>query len=955
MAGQLGPSSFVREVAGVASQARATTPAGINRSIGEGGGYAPISYAQGGEFEKEASNRNAMIQSIVGFANKLAEPTLIRKQQEQFAFGMQMAANGKALSEIKEDQPWLAKLVGDTFITEGARKYTAAAASTDYIAGIQQDMDELRKLSPDEFRQELTRRMNESLTGDAQADTEIMGNGLQQMAPLMSSHFKANFEWKQDEYAKAFGQNLLSVGRNTAARQKMVSEGFMSQEEANALNERDIMAAMQPPANLDPERAQQVVGETLSALSQGGYVSAIGSILGVQERMADAGQINPGQYAAGFIANRTANAIAQDNYMKDPNNQVFVGGIAGQIEVLDKQLEMYVLRGDTANAERIRAEIADKLSTLNGHYQSSTGSKEQILSYEKVAGKVVITSGLGTLQRQMNQERAALERQQNAIEFSGRNGAINATFGEALDNMLKTGELVVPDTYIKKLVEDGIISPETAQSDLDKIRTRVEQSYDRIQKVKENGGGAIFNVMENLYANRMMNATSDEERKQIHAERQAFIATSKQQAVTDDRVNSEANKEDATVRLNTAKGMPEIPNGALEVFSATPEKDKPLIFSALRDDAVDKETGEIDFLRWAENLTYAAKGYTGDVDKQLRQTFDSAAQGWNSALFGQALGLTEAFNQLPKSNTKFSGYAQNAFIRTVGGEDNARKWNYIAEEVRRNPEMDQKDLVDLHARVFLDPGFTVPKTNPTARAPAPNEDIVDVDKIQTSLFGPRGVWSWITGTATTNFDVDSPMATNIVNAASQRVQQLLENDVTMNEEVAIRIVSDQMSREYDFEGLPAPAVRTPGTVPVRNIIETSSPYEDKDKIWDRDLSSQVMTDIALLRPNMTMDMFEVIPKKGERLLNVEHEIYSDAYTFTVQKPGGETEVRIFKAPPKAMRELDETASITSTMINGKQVFMINNYDEKTKVLMSIPVDAEVFAGYYRLRNFLKQK
>lgn len=132
---------------------------------------------------------------------KFAGPVLAKAQQraEQGAYweGVKRAATGESIKEIVDEQPWYAKIFGDSPVVEGARAYTAQARLDQAQAALAERMPELRKQSPDQVTKVYVGALDAMMTGDPMTDAVLQQSAAQQLPLLLKQHAKEHYGYLQ--------------------------------------------------------------------------------------------------------------------------------------------------------------------------------------------------------------------------------------------------------------------------------------------------------------------------------------------------------------------------------------------------------------------------------------------------------------------------------------------------------------------------------------------------------------------------------------------------------------------------------------------------------------------------------------------------------------------------------------------------------------------------------------
>lgn len=239
---------------------------------------------------------NPVVDTLIGLAGKAVQAKVKEKKTEAYVAGMQRAANGEAISEIAKDQPWYATMFGDTDVVEGARWYTGHAVAQETASSFDEDMHNLRRLSPDEARSTMSARIQERLTGDAATDATILQSMTQVMPGIFKRHTKEHAGFLNEEAATAMSASVQAAGRRlqVVAKNRAPSHdlpGYSDAELAQTLSQ--FYTSQAKPAGMTDKTyvdvkvnalehmARQGNFHAISALEAGGWVDAA---LPVEER-----------------------------------------------------------------------------------------------------------------------------------------------------------------------------------------------------------------------------------------------------------------------------------------------------------------------------------------------------------------------------------------------------------------------------------------------------------------------------------------------------------------------------------------------------------------------------------------------------------------------------------------------------------------------------------------------
>lgn len=162
---------------------------------------------------------------LMDAAGEILGPKVKEARTEKFVQGMQRAAQGEAVKDIVDAQPWYSKIFGDSDAVAGARSYTGHAKAAEAAGALEDQMHELRKLEPADAQKVFSQTISKSLTGDATTDAQIMSTLVNQMPALMRRQAKENYAYKQDQASSSEATSMMSGAKALqAAAQGTVAE-----------------------------------------------------------------------------------------------------------------------------------------------------------------------------------------------------------------------------------------------------------------------------------------------------------------------------------------------------------------------------------------------------------------------------------------------------------------------------------------------------------------------------------------------------------------------------------------------------------------------------------------------------------------------------------------------------------------------------------------------------------
>lgn len=170
----------------------------------------------------DASEGLRLLEVVQRFGDQAFAPKIEEQKQAAFINGMHRVAAGEAVRQVVEEQPWYSNLFGPTPVVEGARAFASFSIVQQEALKLEQDMPELRKLSPPEFQRVLTDRLTAVSANETGTDVLVQQAFLREMPRLLREHTKEHIGWQQAQYAEQV-RNAQSVA---ASRYRLTRQRF---------------------------------------------------------------------------------------------------------------------------------------------------------------------------------------------------------------------------------------------------------------------------------------------------------------------------------------------------------------------------------------------------------------------------------------------------------------------------------------------------------------------------------------------------------------------------------------------------------------------------------------------------------------------------------------------------------------------------------------------------------
>lgn len=213
------------------------------------------------------------LSALLQLGQEALQKDIERRREQAFLEGMVQAASGQALKEIVENQPWYSRIFGPSAAVEGARAYSSQAAVARWVAEQQNNMQELRTLSPDQVPGRLMESMQSFMTGDPQTDTMIRAEFARQLPGLIRDHTKQHYVYQQELAAEA-RRSAFEATLDMIQGMYSNSLGDMTEQDYD-LAEGRLLEMMARPAGVSPENHYREVGNTLVAAARAGKFHAL--------------------------------------------------------------------------------------------------------------------------------------------------------------------------------------------------------------------------------------------------------------------------------------------------------------------------------------------------------------------------------------------------------------------------------------------------------------------------------------------------------------------------------------------------------------------------------------------------------------------------------------------------------------------------------------------------------
>lgn len=263
----LGPRTFSNAIQGSTSQAQGNvSPQGPSGGV-SGGAPGLTELAPGGDFAGAAAVNQADMDAIWKMAEKVADPKLRKLQAQRYWEGMSRVSRGATSKQIEDEKPWFMNLFGTTPYELGAASFDSASKASESLSSVEEQMDELKKLSPEEANArifEIFDQNSKNLSGVAAVSFQQNFNS--KLPQMMQVHQAENYKWQQEELGKAWLKNAeTSLGLYNQLATRSSRDGTISEETLKAARDQARSALLKAPGQTDASYAAGI--ETALAIS----------------------------------------------------------------------------------------------------------------------------------------------------------------------------------------------------------------------------------------------------------------------------------------------------------------------------------------------------------------------------------------------------------------------------------------------------------------------------------------------------------------------------------------------------------------------------------------------------------------------------------------------------------------------------------------------------------------
>lgn len=409
------------------------------------------------------------------FIARAMEPYIQRKQEENMVRGyMDQKRVGVRVELVNDDNP-ISKIWGPTGYEQGANFYRAQEKVSDAMLGFASDIDQLKRLRPEDFNKEVMKRVDGLKTGNEFTDGMVQKAMMEKLGDVATMVEKARISWMQGEAKTAQVSSLRK-----------------------AASEYHGLAAVEFSTS-DPDKQAEARRKTQTARVN--FLGLIGAKPDgqldstYQDGVNDAarGMIEDGNfYAYREIRAALPELLGYDRFDKLDNLYQVRGATAlrdaanspamiERMAALDARIGMAEL-GDKKPITPM--EVAAELASINGDLSKATGIDQDLFDYKEIkAGvKSVLTARFDYEKRLLNQAQQAAERRADMQDKLMLKQAEAELITKRSDAALSMGGITAAlgRGEVELNVLDGLATQDVQAGKYDRIIGRYEGSDRRV-------------------------------------------------------------------------------------------------------------------------------------------------------------------------------------------------------------------------------------------------------------------------------------------------------------------------------------------------------------------------------------------------------------------------------------------------------------------------------------------
>lgn len=222
-----GPASFTFDIAAPVQSAGPIAPA--QAMLGVSGNTGPSSVPLTPGIDMSRDNSDKTLDVLMKLGSDYLAPRIAAARQQKAAEGVVAAMQGMSASTM-QDEDVFGGLFGDPVTVAAARQVEKMNAVNAFNVSLAEQMSDIRKMDPAEFRKWYPSHMQQFTTGDPQSDAMITQAFMERMPQTVDMHTKAHTQYRQEVAEEIYSNDLNTWGKALEADAAAFQTGGMSQD-----------------------------------------------------------------------------------------------------------------------------------------------------------------------------------------------------------------------------------------------------------------------------------------------------------------------------------------------------------------------------------------------------------------------------------------------------------------------------------------------------------------------------------------------------------------------------------------------------------------------------------------------------------------------------------------------------------------------------------------------------
>ncbi len=222
----------------------------------------------------DRAEKDATTDWLLKAAGAVIAPHMQELQSQQIMKGIQEAAAGKSIDEIKDAPPWYSFIFGDSDLVTAARGYQAQTAVSNFVAQVQREIPNITSMTPEQARQYMTEAWKSFQTGDMTTDAVANQQFLNAAPGLFEQWQKQNYKnWQENaRSSQAQAMDAMASSYNLKAKTH-ATDGTVSLDDV-LKSQGELIAGLAPIDGQSFESwGSNLINTVQSAANQGNFHS----------------------------------------------------------------------------------------------------------------------------------------------------------------------------------------------------------------------------------------------------------------------------------------------------------------------------------------------------------------------------------------------------------------------------------------------------------------------------------------------------------------------------------------------------------------------------------------------------------------------------------------------------------------------------------------------------------